>query len=277
MAVNPRGQQRPEADVPSRAVPPPVAAPGPAAAEPPARRPRRPRGSLNQQVITEAALRICDRGGIEALTFEALGRELDAHPTAIYRHFRDKDELLLALTDALHAQATAGGLPVTGDWARDLRTVARRIKGAFMAHPQVGQLVAARTARRQHEFEVVEHILGCMRRAGLPDRDAARCYRVFADAVLAYASMEAALHALDAPTREADLRSWEVDYRALPADRFPNVAALLDDIPALDSPDNFELAIDLLIDSIRARASFPGPGTDGVSSTDSEVRNGERR
>ena len=223
-------------------------------AAPRARRARRPRGSLNQQVIAEAALRICDRGGIDALTFDALGRELDAHPTAIYRHFRDKDELLLALTDALHAQATAGGLPVTDDWAADLRTVARRIKGAFMAHPQVGQLVAARTARRQHEFEVVEYILGCMRRAGLPDRDAARCYRVFADAVLAYASMEAALHALDAPTREADLRSWEVEYRALPADRFPNVAALLDEIPALDSPDNFELAVDLLIDSIRTRA-----------------------
>ena len=244
MAATPSTEQQPDPDgaaVPARA-----------------RRPRRPRGSLNQQVIAEAAMRICDRGGIDALTFDALGRELDAHPTAIYRHFRDKDELLLALTDALHAQATAEGLPVTPDWAEDLRTVARRIKGAFMAHPQVGQLVAARTARRPHEFEVVEHILGCMRRAGLPDREAARCYRVFADSVLAYASMEAALHALDAPTRAADLRSWQVDYRALPADRFPHIAALLDDIPPLDSPDNFELAVELLIESVRARAVRSG-------------------
>ena len=123
-----------------------------------------------------------------------------------------------------------------------------------MAHPQVGRLVAARTTRRPHEFEVVEHILGCMRRAGLPDRDAARCYRVFADTVLAYSSMEAALHALDAPAREADLRAWEVDYRALPPQAYPNLAALIDDIPPLDSPDNFRLAVDLLIESIRSRA-----------------------
>jgi AcrR family transcriptional regulator len=217
-------------------------------------RARRPRGSLNQQVITETALRICDRDGIESLTFEALGRELDAHPTAIYRHFRDKDELLLALTDALHAETTSGGIPVTADWAEDLRTVAQRIRGAFMAHPQIGQLVAARTTRRPHEFEVVEHILGCMRRAGLADRDAARCYRVFADTVLAYSSMEAALHALDAPAREADLRAWQVDYRALPPQAYPNLAALIDDIPPLDSPDNFRLAVDLLIESIRSRA-----------------------
>jgi len=216
-------------------------------------RPRRARGSLNQQVIAEAALRVCDRDGIEALTFERLGRELGAHPTAIYRYFRDKDELLLALTDELHAAATADGLPVTGDWAADLRHVARRIHAAFMAHPQVGQLVAARTSRRQHEFEIVEHILGCLRRAGLPDPEAARCYRVFADFVLAYSSMEAALLALDAPKREADLRAWEVDYRSLPRERYPNLVALIDHVPALDRPENFELAVELMISSIKAR------------------------
>ncbi|MFJ6215580.1 TetR/AcrR family transcriptional regulator [Streptomyces sp. NPDC092296] len=219
----------------------------------PQTRQRRPRGSLNQQVITEAALRISDREGIAALTFDALGRELGAHPTAIYRHFRHKDELILALTDELHARAQVGGLPVTDDWAEDLRAVARRIHGAFMAHPQVGQLVAARTARRPHEFETVEHILGCMRRAGLPDPEAARCYRVFTDLVLAYSSMEAALSALDEPTREADLRAWEVDYRRLPPERFPHLATAADHIPPLDSPANFEFALELLIGAVRTR------------------------
>ena len=216
-------------------------------------RPRRARGTLNQQVITEAALRVCDRDGIESLTFERLGRELGAHPTAIYRYFRDRDELLLALTDELHADATATGLPVSGDWAEDLRFIARRIHAAFMAHPQVGQLVAARTARRRHEFAVVEYILGCMRRAGLPDAEAARCYRVFADFVLSYSSMDAALFALDAPKREADLRAWEVDYRSLPQEQYPNLVALIDHVPALDRPENFELAVELMISSIRAR------------------------
>ncbi|MFD0331459.1 TetR/AcrR family transcriptional regulator [Streptacidiphilus monticola] len=197
----------------------------------PQRRARRPRGSLNQQVITDAALRIVDGKGMDALTFEALGRELEAHPTAIYRHFRHKDELLLALVDALHAEATRGGLPVTDDWEADLRAVAGRIHDAFLAHPHLGALVAARTARRPHEFEVVEHILGCMRRAGLDEAEAARCYRVFADAVLAYSGMEAALHALPDSAREADLRSWQTDYRSLPPEQYPHLAATADLIP----------------------------------------------
>jgi len=215
---------------------------------------RRPRGSLNQQVIVDAALALTDREGLSALTFDKLGRELGAHPTAIYRHFRDKDQLLLALTDELHALAQAGGLPVTDDWAADLRMIAARIRGSFMAHPQVGQLLAARTARRRHEFETVEYLLGCLRRAGLDDVQAARCYRVFADFVLAYSSMEATLEALDPAVRAADLRAWQVDYRLLDPAGYPNVAAAIEHMPALDDPSNFELAVELMIESLRARA-----------------------
>ncbi|MFE7243154.1 TetR/AcrR family transcriptional regulator [Streptomyces sp. NPDC057580] len=227
----------------------------------PQAKPRKPRGSLNQQVITQAALRIADRDGIDALTFPALGRELGAHPTAIYRHFRDKDELILALTDELHARAQASGLPATDDWAEDLRVFARRIHHVFMTHPQVGQLVAARTARRPHEFETVEHIIDCLRRGGLPDPEIGRCYRVFTDFVLSYSSMEAALFALDETARQADLRAWEVDYRRLPSERFPNLAMLADHIPPLDSPTNFEFALELMISAIRSRnhpADEPG-------------------
>jgi AcrR family transcriptional regulator len=210
-------------------------------------------------VIVDAALTVTDRDGLSALTFEALGRELGAHPTAIYRHFRDKDELLLAVTDELHALAQADGLPVTVDWAHDLRMIARRIHGSFMAHPQVGQLLAARTARRRHEFDAVEYIVGCLRRAGLDDVEAARCYRVFADVVLAYSSMEAALAALDPDVRAADLRAWQVDYRLLDPGEYPHVAATIEHVPALDDPSNFELVLDLMIESVRARAGAALP------------------
>jgi AcrR family transcriptional regulator len=57
----------------------------------PAGRPRRPRDSLNREVILDAALRIAERDGLDGLTFLALGQELGAHATSVYRHFRDKD------------------------------------------------------------------------------------------------------------------------------------------------------------------------------------------
>ena len=75
-----------------------------------------------------------------------------------------------------------------------------------------------------------------MRRAGLPDDEAAACYRVFADFVLAYAGMDAALAALAPSTREAELLTWDVDYRRLPPERFPNAAATAGALPAARRP-----------------------------------------
>ncbi len=216
---------------------------------------RRPRGSLNQQVILDAAFAVTERGGLDAATFQALGAELGAHPTAVYRHFRDKDELLLAMIDALHAETLAELPDPTGDWAADLAAVAHGTHAVFMRHPSVAAY-AYRTAHREHEFHIVDRIIDCMRRAGLDDAEAARLYRVFGDFVLGYAALDAGLAALDPATRNADLRSWEVEYRTLPADDYPNIAAVAHALPAVDDPENFNLAVDLMIEAIRARAAM---------------------
>jgi AcrR family transcriptional regulator len=219
-----------------------------------ARRGRLPRGTLSQELIIEAALRVADSAGMDRLTFQALGRELSAHPTAIYRHFRNKDELLLALVDALHEEALANTPPPTDDWAHDLMQIAIHTHDAFLRHPRVGALVAARTARRENEFRTVERKLDCLRRAGLNDTDAARYHRVFADVVLSYSAMDASLASLPPDVRDADLRAWQTDYLTLPPDRYPNIARVGPRFVRLDDPQNFLTAVQTVIDQIRARA-----------------------
>jgi AcrR family transcriptional regulator len=220
-----------------------------------ANRNRLPRGTLSQELIIKAAFRVADSAGMDKLTFQSLGRELSAHPTAIYRHFRNKDELLLALIDALHEEALAETPPPTDDWAHDLMQIAIHTHKAFLRHPRVGALVAARTARRENEFRSVERKLDCMRRAGLNDTDAARYYRVFADLVLSYSAMDASLASLSPEVRDADLRAWKTDYLTLPADRYPNIARVAPRFVALDDPQNFLTAVQSVIDTIRAKAA----------------------
>jgi AcrR family transcriptional regulator len=215
---------------------------------------RRPRGSLNQRVILDAAFTLAERGGLDAVTFQALGAELGAHPTAVYRHFRDKDELLLAMIDALHAETLAQLPEPTGDWGADLAALARHTHAVFQRHPAIAAH-AYRTARRENEFQVIERIIGCLRRAGLDAPAAARLYRVFADFILGYSALDAGLASLEPAIRRADLLSWEIQYRDLPADQYPSIAAVAPALPALDDPDNFATAVDLMIEAIRARAA----------------------
>ena len=219
-----------------------------------ARRGRLPRGTLSQELIIRAAFRVADSAGMDKLTFQALGRELSAHPTAIYRHFRNKDELLLALLDALHEEALANTPPPTGDWAHDLMQIAIHTHDAFLRHPRVGALSAARTARRENEFRTVERKLDCLRRAGLNDTDTVRYHRVFADVVLSYSAMDASLASLSPEVRDADLHAWKTDYLTLSPDRYPNIARLAPRFVELDDPQNFVTAVQLVIDQIRARA-----------------------
>ena len=220
-----------------------------------ANRNRLPRGTLSQELIIKAAFRVADSAGMDKLTFQSLGRELSAHPTAIYRHFRNKDELLLALIDALHEEALANTPPPTDDWAHDLMQIAIHTHEAFLRHPRVGALVAARTARRENEFRSVERKLDCMRRAGLNDTDATRYYRVFADLVLSYSAMDASLASLSPEVRDADLRAWKTDYLTLPSDRYPNIARVAPRFVALDDPQNFLTAVQSVIDTIRTKAA----------------------
>src|SRR5690606_22448545 len=64
-------------------------------------RSRRKRGSLSPEEIVAAALAVLDREGEDTLTFAHLGEELKASPTAVYRHFASRADLVRAMADHL--------------------------------------------------------------------------------------------------------------------------------------------------------------------------------
>ena len=52
------------------------------------------RAPLNRARVLRAAVDVADRGGIESLSMRKLGQELGVDAMALYRHVRDKDDLL---------------------------------------------------------------------------------------------------------------------------------------------------------------------------------------
>jgi len=63
------------------------------------RRPTRSGVVLDPDMIIDAALRLIEAPGGNALTVRRLGVELGADPSAIYRYFRNVDALLIAVSD----------------------------------------------------------------------------------------------------------------------------------------------------------------------------------
>ncbi|AJC60428.1 hypothetical protein GZL_07878 [Streptomyces sp. 769] len=175
------------------------------------RRPTRQGVVLSRQLIVDTALRLVDHRGAEALTVRRLGAALGADPSAIYRYFRNTDDLLLDLADELIGLAQHGWRP-TGDWRADLREIGLLIRRAYQAHPHAALLAAHRTTGRTHETRAVEAILGVLRRAGFPDPEAVRVYHAFVDQSLGFAALDAAALALPAAAQAADREVWLADY-----------------------------------------------------------------
>lgn len=164
----------------------------------------RKRVSLSREVILETAMRLADSEGTSVLTLTRLGRALGADPTALYRHFRNKDELLLAMGDELMAEAVAGIEPGTG-WVDTLRSAAWSVRRAYLARPALGAQSAARFTGGAAELRLVDTITAELTKAGLEPDAAARHCRAFAEVVLGHVGITATLLSLSPEQQELDV------------------------------------------------------------------------
>lgn len=221
--------------------------PGTAAA---ASRPRKPRDSLNRTVIVEAAIRIVERDGLDGLTFQALGQELGAHSTSMYRHFRDKDELLLEVIDSLRERSYGGALVPSDDWREDLRMQAGHIRQHYLRYAPFAHEMALRSTHRKNEFHNLEFTLGAMERAGLTAEQAVVHARLLGNYIRAMSSFEASIGALDPDLRSKDRVQMQVDAMSLSATEFPHLSEAATSLLALDDPRVFGLGLEAILDAV---------------------------
>ncbi|MFI6601424.1 TetR/AcrR family transcriptional regulator [Nonomuraea sp. NPDC050536] len=217
-------------------------------------RSKRSGSQLSPEMIVEASLRIAARGSADAFTVRRLGEELGADPTAIYRHFRDKDELLLLVADRTLGEML-DGVPDGLGWKDRLRALAWSSLEIALKYPVVASTTASRTTRRVNEFRIVEFILGAVVEAGLRGADAAVYYRMVGDSILAYVGQHAALMLVEPEVRSADESSWGKEYRLADPGRFPHIADLGTELAEVSHEEIFRVRVEALITAIELRAA----------------------
>ena len=215
----------------------------------------RRRVALTREAIVEAAIRLCSPEGGGVLTFSRLGKELGADPTAVYRHFRDKDELILAMTDVMVSEAVRlAAVEGLGPehWREFLTATARAVRTVYLERPALAVLAAIRTTASTAETASVERIIGVLHGAGLPVIQAAECYRMLLDLTLAMTQAEASFLVLDKESQAKDDAAWAVRYGLLPQSTFPLLHESAPRLTELFRDDNqvFELVLDTFLDGI---------------------------
>lgn len=207
------------------------------------------RPQLDREVIVTAAIDLAATG--EPITFRSLGSALGTDPTAVYRHFRDKEELMQATVDRLIV-AMLDQLDGDAPWRDQLREGALLSMDIFAAHPRVGVEASAIATGGPGELRAIDWILTQLDRAGLAKEQTVRFYAAYSSYVLA---ASAALSQQRLTEDETGRTSrWIGDLRAVDAARLPALAALLPELVALADRDVYVTGIEVFLDSIEVAA-----------------------
>jgi AcrR family transcriptional regulator len=140
-----------------------------------ARGPGRP-PRLSREAVVTAAEEIVARNGIDALTMRRVARELHSSPMALYRHVRDKDELLVLLLDRLADRLPRPALP--GEPRQRLMTLWRLLYDGLDRSPWVVEVLVKGHLMARSVLWVMEEILAAFVAAGLTHDEAAAAYRI---------------------------------------------------------------------------------------------------
>jgi AcrR family transcriptional regulator len=199
---------------------------------------------LNREVLVREALALLDAEGLDGLTMRNLADRLGVVPNALYRHIKDKDDLLDGVMDAAVASVPLPD-PDLG-WQDGLTALAENIRATMLAHPPITGLIVNRPNLGMAALGIGEYGFGVLLAAGFEPADADRALNVVLVWTLGFVALEVPRMG------EPELTKQELDkaYELLPVDVFPHTAVVQPNPIDIVSEDQFTLGLRLLVDSL---------------------------
>ena len=207
------------------------------------------RERLTRDRIIEAALRVMDAEGLEAVTMRRIGRELGVEAMSLYNHVQDKDDILEGVTDRVMNEFE---FPApTGRWTDDARAMSREWRRLLSLHPSVCQLLAERHKPLEGlaTFRAMDSALGVLRRAGLSTRDAAQAFNAMGGYILGFVMME---QGLMLGNDDDHARQHDLAMDALQGSGLVNVMECFPHFTDCTTDQQFDFGLDLMIRGIQA-------------------------
>ena len=218
------------------------------------------RPKLSRERIVDALLSLARESPAAEVSFRTLGTALDVNATAVYRHFRDKDELYRAAVDRLYTEALARVDRSEPSWRARLAQYATALAPTSTAAPATGQLAPLIDGRGAGELASIDFLLEALEEAGLAEPDIIIAYGAFSGHTLAL-SAGMARELSREPGRAArgqdDLEPADAPWiKALDAHslaRFPRVLTRQMALLSLTTFEVYEAGVQAILDSISPR------------------------
>jgi AcrR family transcriptional regulator len=218
----------------------------------PGREPQPGREPLTRDRIVDAALRLVDAGGLDAVNMRSVAEALGTGPASLYAHVSGKEELLALLIERLAGEMHLPE-PDPERWQEQIKELVREMHSVLLAHRDVARASMGNIPLGEAALRVSDRMIEILSLGGLPKQVIAYA----ADLLPLYAvatAYEQSLFAERTSTEEGARYFEEVDayFAALPPDRFPHMAALAPELGQGDPRERFEFGLDVLVAGLAA-------------------------
>jgi TetR/AcrR family tetracycline transcriptional repressor len=231
----------------------------------------RGRPGLTREAVVARALEIGTAEGLEAVSLRRLAQELGVTPMALYRHVRDKQDLINAMTEAVleGIDATVGFRPEM-TWTERMRLAIDNYKEQIDARPLALPLSIAYSGEGPPSFwKVLEDLLAILLDAGFGRREAIVLIRMISNLLAGYLLLlqqGASSDFTQLDTHQIDLlrRHFALAQQSLPRDEFPNLVESAEDTAEvwLSDPDHWwRNTVDLIMFGLERMLEGGGDGS----------------
>jgi TetR/AcrR family tetracycline transcriptional repressor len=208
---------------------------------------RRRRGSLSRELVVEAALRLADLNGIEALSMTNLAQRLECGVMTIYGYVEDKADLLDAI--ALRGLADLRlPRPLPPDAAGILLGWGRAMRQTLLEHPSMPLIFLSQPVIGAGTFRGIEGLVGALHRSGMSSPDG--LHALYAVLIYSTGFVSWELPRTVRQTEAAYAAAWRREFAGLPPEEFPVTATVLDELPRLAGHEQFEIGLQALVDGL---------------------------
>ncbi len=217
-----------------------------------------PKPALSLPRIVDAAVRVADTEGLDAVSMGRVAAELGAAPMSLYRHVSAKEELLRLMVDAAWGDSP-GPLAPGENWRAGLSRWAWALRAGARRHPWVVRIPISGLPIMPREIAWFEDALACMHGTGLTETRKASVIMLLAGYVRNLATTEADIQAA-VQASGLDLAGWMASYPRMlrqlaDPQRFPALTAFIAAgvFEDADGPDDeFIFGLDRILDGIEA-------------------------
>ncbi len=214
------------------------------------------RPQLSRDLIVETALRLLDADGLDGVSMRRVAEELGTGPASLYAHVANKEELLDLVLDRVAGEIEIPR-PDPARWQEQLRELGLAVHATFIRHRDIAAVSLANIPTGMNSLRIADGMMGIMIAGGVPPRVAGWTL----DHLALYIAADAYEDSLYTNRQQASglpmekfIEQYMVSisdfYRNLPADRFPTLAAHVEDLLGGDGDKRFEFGLDMIVRSL---------------------------